>query len=84
MREQPYVVLEPPAVPLAVPDPEAVEELLLLVESVAPMENDGDIAKMSGMLLWYTDQSQAGRMWHGVLTRRSREGAYIRHGPGPT
>jgi hypothetical protein len=49
MREQPYVALEPPAVPLAVP-----EELLLLVESAAPMENDDDIGKMSGILLWDT------------------------------
>jgi hypothetical protein len=54
MRGQPHVVAEPLAVPLAVPDPEAVDELLLLLEIWGPMENDGDVAKMSVMLLCKT------------------------------
>jgi hypothetical protein len=83
MRGQPHVVAEPLAVPLAVPDPEAVDELLLLLEIWGPMENDGDVAKMSVMLLWGTAQPRSGPMWHGILTRCSRRGACNRPGPGP-
>jgi hypothetical protein len=45
------VVLELPAVPLIVPEPETVDDLLLLVESAAPMQNDSNVAKRSVMLL---------------------------------
>jgi hypothetical protein len=53
------VVFELPAVPLTVPEPETMGELLLLVESAAPMRKDSDIAKISMMLLCDMAQSHA-------------------------
>jgi hypothetical protein len=37
------VVLEPPVVPLTAPAPETVDDLLLLVESAAPVQNDSNV-----------------------------------------
>jgi hypothetical protein len=46
-----HVVLELPAVPLTVPKPETVDNLLLLVESAAPVQSDSNVAERSMMLL---------------------------------
>jgi hypothetical protein len=67
-RGEPHVVFELPAVPPMVPEPEAVEELLLLVESVAPIENDNNVANMPVMLLCDMAQSRAtSRICEGCL-----------------
>jgi hypothetical protein len=68
VRGEPHVVLEPPAVPLTVPEPEAAKELLLLVESAAPRKNDRNVAKRSVMLLCDMAQSRAtSRVCEGCL-----------------
>jgi hypothetical protein len=58
---EPHVVFELPAVPLTVPEMEAVEELLLLVESAATMENDSNVANMPVMVL--CDMAQSRSTW---------------------
>jgi hypothetical protein len=60
-RGEPHVVFELPAVPLTVPEPEAVEELLLLVESAAPMNNGSNVADMPVMVLCDMAQSRSTR-----------------------